>query len=114
MEWVNITSLGQLAKIKEESQSKNIVIFKHSTSCYISKTVLRSFEESLDLGDKIDSYSFYFLDLIRHRDVSNKIAELFDVRHESPQLIVVKDGEAIHDRSHSSISAQELVPLGAS
>jgi bacillithiol system protein YtxJ len=50
----------------------------------------------------------YFLDLISHRDISAHIAEIFQVHHESPQVLVIKDGECILDASHGDISAEEV------
>ena len=113
MEWTQLTSLNQLEKIKEESKDRHVVIFKHSTSCYISKMVLNGFESNLPYDQLNDAYSFYFLDLIKYRSVSNKIAEDFNVRHESPQLIVIKDSIAVHNSSHSSISVEEMLTHSA-
>lgn len=51
---------------------------------------------------------YYYLDLIAHRDVSNAIAEIFKVYHESPQLLLIKNGECIYDASHGEINFDEL------
>ena len=45
----------------------------------------------------------YFLDLISHRDVSTAIAQKFDVEHESPQVILIKNGKAVYSASHFEI-----------
>lgn len=104
--WKNIASEADLNKAAEESNSKKVVIFKHSTRCFISKTVLKNFEREVRNSDK--EVSYYFLDLIAHRDLSNKIADDFDVTHQSPQLIVLENGKATKNASHQSISVSLL------
>lgn len=103
--WRPLTDLGQLNEIIEASTEKPVAIFKHSTRCHISKTVLKQFENEFDLQQKITPY---FLDLLEHRDISNEIASRFAVMHQSPQLIVIKDGKAVYNASHSDIDAAEL------
>jgi bacillithiol system protein YtxJ len=66
---------------------------------------LKQFENEFNSSDKVTPY---FLDLIAHRDISNAIAHQFGVTHESPQLLLIKDGKAIYNVSHSDIDAQEL------
>ena len=100
--WKSIKSEEDLQNAIAESSEKKVVIFKHSTSCFISKTVLKNFEREVQNSDK--DVSFYFLDLIAHRDISNKIADDFGVTHQSPQLIVLENGKAVADASHQSIS----------
>ena len=100
--WNYIKSEADLEKAFEESHGKKVVIFKHSTRCFISKTVLKNFEKELSNSDKDASY--YFLDLLANRSISNKIADDLDVEHQSPQLIVLQDGKAVKSASHHSIS----------
>jgi bacillithiol system protein YtxJ len=104
--WHELSSLEQLDTLLEESKNTPVVVFKHSTRCGISKMVLRQFEGSFNLTE--DQIKLYFLDLLNHRDVSNKIAEKFSVPHESPQLIVLKDGSVVHHDSHHGIAAEHL------
>ena len=59
-------------------------------------------------GVKVGDLKPYYLDLLSHRDISRKIAELFDVEHQSPQAILVQNGEAIYDASHYDISFAEI------
>ena len=106
MAWRALTDLGQLNEIVNESTEKPVVIFKHSTRCSISRMALRQFEQEFDLEEKVVPY---YLDLLEHRDISNEIANRFGVYHQSPQLILIKDGKAIYDRSHESIDATKLV-----
>ncbi|SHL81945.1 bacillithiol system redox-active protein YtxJ [Flavobacterium saccharophilum] len=103
--WIPLTNLAQLNDIANMSSVKPIVIFKHSTRCSISRFALKQFEREYDLDETVDAF---FLDLIEHRDVSNEIANKFGVYHESPQLILIKDGKAVYDVSHSDISAEAL------
>lgn len=100
MSWINLSSLDQLTDIKSESFNKLVIIFKHSTRCSISKMVLSRFEREYDL---IKSSS-YFLDLLTHRDISDQISSDFDVKHESPQLLILKDGQCVGHASHNSIN----------
>jgi bacillithiol system protein YtxJ len=105
MNWIELNSEEQIADIKQKSTTVPQVIFKHSTRCSTSAMVLNRIERSA-LPDNID---FYFLDLISHRAVSNKIAEDFHVFHESPQILLIKNGECIYDESHMGIDASEIV-----
>lgn len=104
--WVQLNSVSQLDDVKEESKSQPIAIFKHSTRCSISSTALNRLERSW--SDDLNNYKMYFLDLIAYRDISNAIAETFDIVHESPQLIVIKNGEAVHSASHMNIRVEDL------
>ncbi len=103
--WRELTDLGQLNEIVDASFEQPILIFKHSTRCGVSRSVLKRFENEFDLAEKITSY---FLDLLEHREISNEIASRFGVVHQSPQLIVVKSGNTVYDASHDSIDAHDL------
>ncbi len=104
--WIQLTQMETLEEIAEDSHNQPIAILKHSTSCGISRMVLRQFEQNYNLEQ--DSVKLYFLDLLSYRDISNKIATRFNVPHESPQLIVIKDGKSIYDASHSEIDVNKL------
>ena len=109
MKWNELISEEQLQQVKDRSFDRPQVIFKHSTRCSISsvaKTRLEKWQPSED-------FDFYFLDLIRYRPLSNKIADTFMVHHESPQVLVVKSGECVYDESHLGISLQEILELAA-
>lgn len=103
--WRKLTDLGLLNEIVELSNEKPVLIFKHSTRCSISRYSLKQFENDFELEDRIIPY---YLDLLNHRDISNAIADRFGVFHQSPQIIVIKDGKAIFDTSHESIDARKL------
>lgn len=100
--WIPLTSLEQLDEIETSSNVKPQVIFKHSTTCGISRMVLNMFTSSYGLGP--NQMNLYFLDLHAHRDVSNKVAEKFQVMHQSPQLLIVKSGVVVAHDSHGAIS----------
>jgi bacillithiol system protein YtxJ len=104
--WKKIESEDDLAKAIEKSYINKIAIFKHSTSCFISKTVLRNFEKEIENIDQ--KVELYYLDLLAHRSISNKIAEDLGIRHESPQLIVIENGKAIDNASHQDISVSQI------
>lgn len=104
--WIPLTDLGQLNEIMTLSDGKPVVIFKHSTHCIVSRTALKQFENEFDLEDQV---AVYFLDLLEHRDISNEIASRFGVYHQSPQLLLIKNGKSIYDVSHSDIDAKELI-----
>jgi len=104
--WIQLTEIETLDEIAETSKKQPVAILKHSTSCGISRMVLRQFEQSYDLKD--EQIKLYFLDLIAYRDISNKIASRFNVPHQSPQLLVIVDGEVVFDASHSSIQSEKL------
>lgn len=103
--WIPLTDLGQLNEIIELSNEKPVAIFKHSTRCSVSRMALKQFENEFNSADFVETY---FLDLIAYRDVSNEIATRFQVVHQSPQLVLIKDGKSVYDASHSDIDAQEL------
>jgi bacillithiol system protein YtxJ len=105
MEWISLSTTAQISEIK--AQSGFSVIFKHSTRCSISLMAKRNFE--LDWQAIPENTPLYFLDLINHRDISALIAETFQVHHESPQVLLIKDGECILDNSHGDIAVEEIV-----
>lgn len=108
MDWNALTDIQQLDEIIEESSENPILIFKHSTRCSISRFALKQFENEFNLGESIKPY---FLDLLMHRAVSNEIADRFGVQHQSPQVIVIKNGKAIYNASHQDIEAGRLSAL---
>lgn len=105
--WIDLNQIQQIEDIKATDGYS--VIFKHSTRCSISLMAKRTFERDWDVIPQ--SVNFYFLDLISHRDVSAQIAETFQVHHESPQLLLIKNGDCVLDASHSDISADEVAEV---
>ena len=104
--WNDLTELKQLDTIVAESAQTPVLIFKHSTRCPVSRMALRNFEQEYDIEE--GKLKAYYLDLLEHRDISNEIAERFGVYHQSPQVILIKDGKAVYDTSHHEIDAGEV------
>ena len=103
--WIALTSKEQLDEIVEKSNERPQLIFKHSTTCGISRMVLNMFTRSYTLGESAD---LYYLDLHAHRDVSNAVASHFGVVHQSPHLLVLKDGGVNFHTSHGAITDIDL------
>lgn len=108
--WNEIQSSEDLENAIEASKVEKVVIFKHSTRCMISKTVLRNFERQIESGS-VDLPRFYYLDLLNHRDISNEIAQIFSVVHQSPQIVVIENGQVIHHASHDNIDLSLILAL---
>ena len=107
MNWTSLESANQIDAIKQ--QPGYSLIFKHSTRCSISMMAKRRFE--MDMDKLPADMPLYFLDLIKHRDLSGLVAQDFHVHHESPQMLLIKDGECILDQSHGGISVEEALEL---
>jgi len=104
--WVALTDKAQLEEILKISMTKPVLIFKHSTRCGISRMVLKNFESDYDIPEtEID---MYFLDLLEYRTLSQDISEKFKVMHQSPQVLVIKNGKAIYNDSHHSITVEAI------
>ena len=104
MNWIHLTNEEQLKEIIQKSEEKPQVIFKHSTRCSISAVAFQRLQRAQQPSD----VDFYLLDLIAYRSLSNKIAETFGVHHESPQVLVIKNGECVYDESHMGISMDDI------
>jgi bacillithiol system protein YtxJ len=107
MQWIDLNEASQLDKIKHLSKEKPQLIFKHSTRCNISSMAKNRLERATASPD----INFYLLDLIEHRDISLKIAEDFNIHHESPQVLLIKDGNCVYDESHTGINMDEIDEL---
>lgn len=106
MPWKILNSLEGLDEIIERSYEVPVAIFKHSTRCGISAGVLAGLEHNWDLSE--EEVEIYYLDLIAFRPVSNAIAEKLQVWHQSPQLILIRDGKVLHHASHHSIQVGKV------
>jgi bacillithiol system protein YtxJ len=105
MNWTKLKDEAELVDIKVKSETRPQVIFKHSTRCSISSVIKYRLEKSVP-ADEVD---FYFLDLIAYRSLSNRVASEFLVEHESPQVLVIKNGVCIYNESHNGISMIEIM-----
>ncbi|PZV78041.1 bacillithiol system protein YtxJ [Algoriphagus aquaeductus] len=108
MNWNKLTLASQLEEIRTISQEKPVLIFKHSTRCSISSMsldrVLRNWKD-----EDRDKVTPYYLDLISYRSLSDRIEEEFGIPHESPQVLVIKKGQATYHQSHFGISYPEIM-----
>ena len=105
MNWIALNKIEQLDEIKQDA--KPIIIFKHSTRCPVSTMARRNVElEAVLVPENVPTY---FLDLIKFRDISNQIAEKWDVKHESPQVLLIHGETCIYHASHNDISIAEIV-----
>jgi bacillithiol system protein YtxJ len=109
MNWIPLTSEDQLSEIVSRSSAKPQVIFKHSTRCSTSSMVLNRLERA----EPSSSVDFYYLDLIQYRNISAQIAEKFHVAHESPQILLIKNGKCTFDESHFAINMDEILEQSA-
>ena len=107
MNWKPLENIPTLQALEHESHEHPVIIFKHSTSCSISSMALNRLERAWN-DEETSGTEAYFLDLIRHRDVSQQVAESFRVEHQSPQLLLIHRGECVYNTSHMGISYQSL------
>ena len=103
--WKLLIDEHQLDAILQESNQKPIIIFKHSTRCGTSMMVKNRFQSNYNLGN---TFTLYYLDLIKYRNISNKIENLFNISHQSPQLIIIKHGKVVAHSSHYEILNMDL------
>jgi bacillithiol system protein YtxJ len=103
--WINLNSLSQLVEVEEKSKTKTQVIFKHSTRCGISRMVMNQFIDAYDVDANLD---LYYLDLLNYRDVSNEVGYKFQVMHQSPQMLIIKNGVTVTHASHGAINDLDM------
>ncbi len=103
--WLPLTNVSQLDEIEQRSKTKTQVVFKHSTRCGVSSMVMNQFVSMYDVDTNLD---LYYLDLLAHRDVSNEIGYKFQVMHQSPQLLIIKNGTTVAHASHGGINDIDL------
>ncbi|TXE15032.1 bacillithiol system redox-active protein YtxJ [Seonamhaeicola algicola] len=104
--WIALNNLEQLTEIEKKSETKTQVIFKHSTRCGISRMVMNQFIAAYNLNE--NDLDLYYLDLLNHRNVSNEVGYKFQVLHESPQILVIKNGQTVAHASHGAINDVQL------
>ena len=99
--WIPLTTENQLEELKSISKTHTVLFLKHSTSCGISNMVIKRYEKLF--SEEHQSLKVYYLDLLRYRTISNEIANRFEIVHESPQLLVIKNEVCVFNASHYSI-----------
>jgi bacillithiol system protein YtxJ len=101
-----LADIAALEAAIAESRQRPVLIFKHSRNCGIS---CEAFDElHAHLADGAGEASYNVITVQQHRSVSDEAASRFGLRHETPQAILVKDGVAVWNASHFSITADEL------
>lgn len=108
MNWNKLSDINQLDEIVKASADKPVLIFKHSTRCSISSTALDRLERSWK-NEEVQGLEPYYLDLIQYRNISGEIASKFDIEHQSPQALIIKNGSCVYHASHYDIRYPELL-----
>ncbi|MGJ8743201.1 bacillithiol system redox-active protein YtxJ [Polaribacter sp.] len=109
LHWIPLISLEQLEVIKEQSKNETILIFKHSTRCGISSMVIKKFDKLFK--EEHQHIKVYYLDLLNYRNISDEVGYTFQVMHQSPQLIAVKNGVSVQNSSHYDITLTDLTTI---
>lgn len=104
--WIPLNDLKQLDYIKKKSGIKTQVIFKHSTRCGISSMVQRQFISEYNFSEK--ELDLYYLDILSYRQISDEVGYKFQLIHQSPQLLVIKNGTLVANASHGQINQVDL------
>ncbi len=107
MKWKSLNDSGQLEEIVAESKTKPVLIYKHSTRCNISRAALDRLERKWD-SSAVGDVQPYLLDLLAYRTISGQIADIFEVEHESPQILLISEGKAVLDLSHFDIDFERI------
>ena len=100
--WISLNSLEQIKTIKEQSKSETIFVFKHSTRCGISTMVIKRFENLFN--SSMNNIKVYYLDLLNFRAISDEVGYSFQVQHQSPQLLIIRNQVAVLNVSHYDLS----------
>jgi bacillithiol system protein YtxJ len=104
--WNSVTSEEQLDEILDTSIEKPLVILKHSNQCGTSFFAKRNLE--LINKSEHENVDFFLIDVIHQRALSRYLSERIGVRHESPQLFVIKNSEIIWHGSHHQVNEKNL------
>lgn len=104
--WKSLTTTAEVDELIKSSNLKPQLIFKHSTTCGISAHMKMQFEAEWQINN--EDVDVHYLDLLAYREVSNYIAEVSSVYHQSPQVILFKNGGAIANASHQAIKANAI------
>ena len=99
MNLIHLTNESQLTDIVNDSTT--VVLFKHSTRCSVSNMAWKMFQQEWNNADT----PVYCLDLLNYRSLSNAIASQFQIEHESPQVLVIKNGACVYHATHQAIDA---------
>jgi len=107
MDWILLKEEGEIKELNASSMEKPVVIFKHSTRCSISAAALGRLERAWN-KQEMGEVKFYFLDILSKRNISQTLEDVYEIRHESPQLLIISQGACVYHTSHMSISYQDI------
>lgn len=108
LSWNHITEITQLNELEKLSFEKPILIFKHSTRCSISSMAKNRLELYWDQAAGIEPW---YLDLLAYRAISDEIAKRTGVVHQSPQILLLKNGTCVFHASHNEIDFNQIKKL---
>jgi bacillithiol system protein YtxJ len=106
MDWIELNRIEQLDEVVSESYVTPQLLFKHSTRCSISRMALNKTERNYNFNTH--QLAPYFLDLLQHRDISNQISVMFNIEHQSPQMLLIKGGKCVFSATHNEINPTDL------
>jgi bacillithiol system protein YtxJ len=104
--WRLIENMSDLANAMDLSEEVPVLLFKHSTRCSISSMALSTLNRDWQLSE--EQCPIYFIDLLKYREVSNEVARLTGVTHQSPQAILLKGRTVVYSASHDAIDAESV------
>lgn len=107
MNWIELNSEEKLAEATAASKDKAVMLFKHSTTCSISKTALNRLERNWK-EEEVAGTKAYCLDLLAHRNISREIAVQFNVEHQSPQVLLIQNEKSVYNCSHFDIDYSSI------
>ena len=103
---VDESQLVEINDLSNKPRSYGVLLFKHSTRCGVSIYALKQLEREYKFTS--EEMPVYLLDILNYRQLSNRIAELYGVAHESPQILFIKDGKCSGNASHNNVSNQTI------
>ncbi|HNE93718.1 MAG TPA: bacillithiol system redox-active protein YtxJ [Chitinophagaceae bacterium] len=107
MQFFSLNSTTALEALRQNSFQQTQIIFKHSTRCSISKMVFNRFSNVTNFANG----KYHLLLVIEDRALSNTIADDFNIKHESPQILVIKNGICIYNESHTAINMEDIIAI---
>ncbi len=107
MNFIPLISSSALEELKDKSFNKAQIIFKHSPRCVISNMALSRLNKATEIADA----DYYMLNVLTDKPLSNIVADDFNVHHESPQILIIKNGECIYTESHNGITMADIIDL---
>ncbi len=106
--WNQLDSIARWEQLLETSGQQAVLVFKHSTRCSISIMALDRINRNWKPGTE-EHFTPWYLDLLNYREISNRIASDTGVEHQSPQLLLIKDGKCIKAESHQAIRLEDFI-----